>query len=738
MRLAALIWLFVSLGAIVATSAPEEKPTPTPPVDAKVIFRVSINGHGNEFHMGERIPITLSFSSKVKDHYRLDQATYDRSGRMNHENFTVDPAPGAMDPLAKYFSNGVFAGGGLTNFSLLSEEPWTIDLNLNEWLRFTKPGVYKLTVWSERVEATDVSSSSGTHPITSQSNVLTLKILPRDQEWEKRVYDEAVTALKKASPKDFDDRNPAAFRAIETLRFLGTADATRELAKQICGSASKNNDCYLGLIASPERAAAREAFGQVLSDPDIPVTHNAISVMQEIEGLEDLEHRREEETKVLEKIVDALPNKKGGALSTSLDEVFSYVQSDGAVSKQKLHWLGTQLLALFEFLPIDEQQSVIEYRWDADQNTDLLPILKRVAQRDLSNISPTEKEKVASLARSAWHRWQELDPGGARQALAEDMKQLHPRLSGLIEPSDTAPPRESDQALLEHFLAMNEFDPSSEFTTPIAQYGTPAILPQVLKKFDGHQGIWDCYPDEDILAFILRVDPAAAKPRIEKTIAERRSRDSGCTRTLSDIAKYKYDPTLEEIAIRELDDPNFEMAADAAQTLEAYGSPAAEAPLWRRYESWAKSCEGHEEELNVAYHKEESNEEGNKVGFGRSLYNALAKGRGWVADYAKLKRLVEMTKLRVVPIEAERFMEDWNETPLKLRVYSCPPALDAGICQYHFRSMDVLKEKLSQFPWDATFVIEPSDDKAKQCADEIRGFLVGKGNTVVERSSPTP
>ena len=40
----------------------------------------------------------------------------------------------------------------------LSSEPWTIKLNLNEWVRFTRPGEYRLIVSSDRVEARDQSN----------------------------------------------------------------------------------------------------------------------------------------------------------------------------------------------------------------------------------------------------------------------------------------------------------------------------------------------------------------------------------------------------------------------------------------------------------------------------------------------------------------------------------------------------------------------------------------------------
>lgn len=146
-------WAVLVLALVTSAIAqpPEPTPTPTPPIDPKISLKVSIVGSRHEFHMGEIIPIKLSFSSRVKNRHYLNEAQYDRSGRMNYEQFKLTPADGAEDPLASYFDDRVLMGGGLTNLEFLTAKPWTIQLNLNEWLRFTKPGEYSLRVASNRV-----------------------------------------------------------------------------------------------------------------------------------------------------------------------------------------------------------------------------------------------------------------------------------------------------------------------------------------------------------------------------------------------------------------------------------------------------------------------------------------------------------------------------------------------------------------------------------------------------------
>jgi hypothetical protein len=52
----------------------------------------------SQFHVGEVIPIELGFSASVPDAYDMNTASYDRSGRLNMEQFHVTPPGG--DPSA--------------------------------------------------------------------------------------------------------------------------------------------------------------------------------------------------------------------------------------------------------------------------------------------------------------------------------------------------------------------------------------------------------------------------------------------------------------------------------------------------------------------------------------------------------------------------------------------------------------------------------------------------------------
>src|SRR5579859_7336406 len=87
------------------------------------------------FHIGERIALTLTLTGPDDNKYSIDTAGYDRSGRLDIDTFEVSPATGWSDPLAQYFLQNAFMGGGMRGVRLLSSKPVSFNADLNEHIR---------------------------------------------------------------------------------------------------------------------------------------------------------------------------------------------------------------------------------------------------------------------------------------------------------------------------------------------------------------------------------------------------------------------------------------------------------------------------------------------------------------------------------------------------------------------------------------------------------------------------
>ena len=717
----------------------------TPPVDRNVVLKVSLATDQREFRIGETIPLQLSFSSTLKDRYEVNMAQYDRSGRMNYEHFTISPAQGAFDPLATYNS----VGGGLTSFQFLRPAPWTIKLNLNEWVRFTQPGEYRLIISSSRVAVRDQSEPSGTSLVTARSNEITLKIVAADPVWQKRIVKDAVANLDAPPPLKANQMEQYATsrrQAVETLRFLGTVDAVREMAKRLRGEDPSGLDhiCMMGLISSPERSVARTALEEALADPDHPVDSNFLYALRMVHSDTNVPNAnwRETQQRVVEELIAALPSKRGKALSISLSTAVNQAWNLNALPQQTTDKLVGQLVSLFDQLPLNEQSNLLSFSWAKIKSPEMLPILKRYAQsyRDFPQMRETNAHTSLQLSASALRGWYELDPAGARPAVITEITRPRPRFDarilGLL-PDKTLP--EVDFALAEHFVASEDLDGKSNLASLIARYATDAILPQIIKELDPKIGKWACAIQNPILAYVLRVSPVSAQPRIEKAIAARGAEFTACNLSLfQTISEIQDDPILEDIGIKSLDDPDPQVAMTAATMLGKFGSPAAESAIWQRYASWNQQWAGRESELNTTF-ADGISDKVYHLGLGLNLVQALATGQSWLADKSELQRLSQLTKVRRIQQQLDGYLKIWENQPLTISVDDASSAVGfhAQIAQYEFRSMDALKKKLTQFPSGTNFLlsISPVESRANdQTVMELRTFLSRHGMTLTEKN----
>jgi hypothetical protein len=711
-------------------------------IDPNVTLQLSIASDRTEFYIGETIPLHLAFSSAVKNHYQINMALYDRSGRMSYEQFHLSPSGGTVDPLAGRLGG---SGGGITSFQFLTPAPWSITLNLNEWVRFTQPGEYHLGITSNRVCVKDSFEPSGLSHVTARSNEITLKIIPATKEWQTQVLASAVAVLDQPPPPKPEEREKdakARRQALETLRFLGTPDATAELAKRFRGEDNGGLDyiCMLGLISSPDPDGARHALERELDEPDHPISDNFLYALRTLAagpGMPDQDWKKDER-QVLEALVSALSAKRGKALTMSLTTAVNKAWNGAELPEQTTKALVNQMVSLFDQLPLDGQALLLTYRWDKIAGPNMLPILRRVAEnyQDFSQMREMNAYRSLGLSVSALQHWYELDPAGARPAIIREISRPRPRFGARvlgILPDKTLP--EVDFALAEHLTAVNDVDGSDSIVSLIARYATEAILPQVTAELDTSLGRWGCGIQDPLLAYLLRVNPSLARPRIEKAVAARGKDFSACNRGLfRALAEIHYDPVLEEIAIHSLDDSDPEVAMNAAAMLGRYGSPAAEAALRERFAAWSAAWAGREAELDLTF-AESSGDLAYQLGLGENLVQAIATATSWLADEASLRRRSELTRVKRVRDQLDGYLHTWENRPLIISFHNnpAPGGLDARIAQYEFHSVDEMESKLRQFPSGTKFVLmTPAHDPEadEHTLADLRSFLNNHGMIV--------
>jgi hypothetical protein len=721
------------------TSAQELPEASNPIYDAGPQLHLAVSK--TEFRCGEVIPLNLVFTSATPDRYQISLASYDRSGRMSQQ-FLIDPKEGTSDPLQSYFNSAWgFLGGGLFSVKFLSPSPTTIQLDLNEWVRFDQPGTYRLTVLSQRVSDTRASDYPRNAGRELKSNPVELRITAADAAWQQVQFAQIVETLNLPGPSSGSVQTDPRQAALKALRYLGSEEAARELARRLRGEDSHTDwDCMFGLIGSPHRDTGLEEMSKLLEDADFPVSDLFLTTMSVLpldpkEAPGSLRKQRDENLKAFrQRLVSALPNKRGKALAVSLDTAM--LGMDPKMPPELKGKLVSQLIETFPALPVEKQTTWLQYRWQEVAGPGWLPVLRPLANRyeDFPEPRLMSAYESLQLSAAALKRWYELDPEGARGAVITEISRPKPRYNATILgllPDETLP--DVEHVIAEHFLATDNYEIEGNLASLLFRYADRAVLPDVLGKIDNLVGKWACEPQDQALAYVLKVDTGTAKPLIERAIDARGPDSSACRHMLlTDIGGLQNSSLLEELAVRSLSDSDPEVANNAANFLGRYGSADAEQALWNRYEAWSREWNGRADELRfVGAGKNPHLWDAN---LGQSLAGALASGTNWLSDESKLHRIQALSVGTNMQGDIEQALQAWSRRPFTISyIGSVPPRFT--IAQYNAMSLDSLKKKLAQFPTGTKFVLSPSSPSASpeelKVRDDIFRFAEKNRITVI-------
>lgn len=484
------------------------------------------------YRQGEVVPLTLSFTSRLPKRYNINGATYDRSGRMEYERFLVEPSAGTTDPLRVYFDSagGIF-GGGLTNFTLLSETPYVIRLNLNEWVRFDEPGNYRITVQSYRVGDTFAGRADGS-PLPVESNSIDLHIVKADPTWQQSELKKILTDFDASLPDQQFVPSPKRLQAITALRYLGSADAARELSRHLRGQDSRvDSECMFGLVGSPNRLAGYDELRRLLNDPVFPVSDTFLDAMAVValdptEPTEKLREQRVANWKsALSALVAAIPTKRGIAAADSINTALldADIYSGSGMPDQDRSKLVPLLVAHFHELTIEQQVRWLGDQWRNVGGPAWLPIVRPIATAyaDFPELREVHASDSLTLSGSALMRWYQLDPVGARPAVLAEIVRPKPRYGAPtlgILPDVTLPNEE--HAIADHFLATDNYEIEGNLASLLNRYADDSVLAEVLPKIERRTGHWACDPQNDSVAYVEKVDPEEGKRLLARVTPE--------------------------------------------------------------------------------------------------------------------------------------------------------------------------------------------------------------------------
>ena len=682
----------------------------------------------------------MSFASSRTKAYRMNAATYDRSGRLDMDKFHIDPETGFVDPMRGNLGG---IGGGLSTSPELDKKPRVINYEINEWFRFDEPGKYRLYLTSPRVSR--IGNREGADAIILTSNAVEFEINPADKDWQEKELQRIVKELDAKDPK------PGRQAACRALRFLGSKAAALELVRRYGDSDSECSfQYYAGLISSPHRDFVMEQLETRLAAPDQPVSGGWLSLIIRLamasgsQGLQqpvsEDERQWREYWERYQRLYKELQEKYAALLAQSIHLKTGRARAVSLNTLLELKWDKTKLpdaASFFNDLPSQQQRSLLEYGWKRIASDSMLPILRQLYGKRPEGNSEAGYE-ISEITALALKRIYELAPEEGRQLIIAEMRRPKPRVGyqsmGVralaILPDETLP--EMDSVFVDN---LEKSENAEIHSALIERYGSPNIFSRVRALLNDRVGNMACYEQSRLLAYALRIDPSGSVELIRRAVTARGKENSRCyPNVFRAVGELHISPELEKLAIEFLDDADPEVVIDAVAMLGSHGSADAEEALWRRFEKWHREWNGREQELKVDFHDDSPIQL--QRGLEQALRTALSHSPAWLADLKKLERLKSLCVTQSEREWVDKLVQ-WYGGEISICFF---PAEDewgsAQEAHYTLRSFSALKQKLAQFPkgrvfkW-AAFKESQLDEEKEKLFRELESFLGERGARLV-------
>jgi len=672
--------------------------------DSGVSLTIRTVDGSNRFHVGEVVPIELLFRASISSTYDMEMRNYDRSGRLNIEQFHVTP-PG-RDPLQNYYSIGGFMGGGLGGPRELSNEPQIMHEDLNEWVALDQPGHYSLYVTSGRVTRRDATKSE---PVELRSNSLEFDVVAADPAWQQQTLGSATATLNMES-STAEEKNAA----LRTLRFLDTPASVRELVHLLGTHSDGSWDEVAGLSGSRYQSIVVRELEQQMSRPDVALTGNYLFILAKLKYQldhkplppypeKDTEEQKiwndrrqaqdkeltEEQDALYEKAAALVSNKWGSARAETVQTLLLRPSREPGDVKPLGELSAEEVAAAFLNLSQDQQWNLLSTFWERLRVPAMTTPLKKIVEQ------PNMGHQL--LRDVALRRLYDLEPSEATPIFIREIR--YPHLDngmftvkgdtlGLL-PNETLP--QFDQMLSDR-LAQNDSRTDGLDAQLIGRYSTKAILTKVKSTYESSAGQWDCVTEDGFVVYFLRVDPDYGVKRLAQA-------PSACmTKSLPAVVKMQRWSEVEPGIIVRLNGPDLNRARQAAEALANYGSPRAENALWDRLRRFhAQWTERANELKDRPGMPTEANE---AMGFQFGLVEAIGRAQAWFLNNEQITDLENLT------LGQERDnVKRWHwSSPVDLSISFFGEQVQATInSQYTATELTSLQSKLAQYPRGTKF-----------------------------------
>jgi hypothetical protein len=704
------------------------------PTDLKVELRSATES--NRFQLGEVIPLEVFISSSTPNRY-LEPCKmfwescfgYPQCRFVTHWSFDVIPNTGWTD--IGWHGCGAMSGPTIdVKSSDLTADPKKYSYTLTNRFRFDAPGKYtvrlSITVGlDDETNQIGRSLNSTVKPNSvSKTAEIVLEITPAGDKWKGTVIEQGLTAWTTKPPVYTNPPSP------EYLHYQQEKDAlcnlgTPEAALALAGLLSRGIDVTHCLNINSNKDVEKTEMSRLLVDPNVGVRPMFFAAYAKLisQGQEKPSPRSAVPPRVVNDVRDtlfaSLPKKTPEAMIVSLETLLRNPMLGYWVIQGSSYDLrepySTEVIATaaanFDHFSEETQAALLDADWDHLRSPLMLPVVHRKAEAGNGQ---------------ALLRWLELDPAAATTFMRQEVVRPEPRFSSLyLRLSDESLPENEQQQIAGNFVMLSAPEELIREATLLHRYTTRATLPTVLPFIDQHLTEWPCNVQIPVLAYLLKVSPDGARPRVQQVL-QKLSPPYYCPRGefFPSLGFIEGGPVLDALAAKQVEDES-PHAADAVMYLGRFGSAAMKSVVWEQLSRWHRRFveRGAKQRMATPPGKPE---DWQLYNMDSRLLEAYTRAQGWTLspeDVLNLKELMgdkETAGLACVfscgsqesvgPAPGNYYIYGKVNDPVfpvEARIDYLMPMepYHYGVNQYRCANLKSLEQKLLQFPAGSTFSV---------------------------------
>ncbi len=619
-------------------------------------FRAAFVSDSNTYHLGEPIPMEISYSSQANEKYH-GSFTNPQPGLANIA-IKITPSDGFVDPRGLLGAVG-WGGSILSTSGYVTSQPQIGTFDLTEWIRFQKPGHYSISITSSEISRVKTpQEGGGAEQLALVTDPLDLNIIPADPDWVATQMEEIDQTLSvEGAPGDRE-------RALYRLALLDTPAAVQRLVQVYLQSPDPSRDWSLGigLRESTQLDTIIPQLQSALRNPQIKIPDTLIEVLAGLQTRQKLgvlppypsdpEQQKvwNEEHKERDKVQDdfvaqdtaglaaTMQQRSGTARAAGLYEAWTEAErlnTTAPLPSERLQQLRTDVLGVAGDLSRAEQLQLLVSDWQTMPHDQLLPLIL-----NLSRASPDDTAEYES--QQAYQLWCEDWPFDCEAAILADVtaSKINTPLQIILLLRDAERPQLD--AVLKEALANPQMDDSAQsqrVAALVLRAGSRNLAPSVDAILDKRGNPKACFGgvEGNLIGYLFRVSHEDAQKRLEALLQDGKGFcGSEVLRTLNSS---QYATGMLPAATHALFSPNLQTVGSAALFLGEHAPPDAREFLWQRLAALWKEWGSRSTELAGPFEIATDAPAGKADSLEQELVSALAHAKNWTLSPDELERL---------------------------------------------------------------------------------------------------